>query len=135
MRYGLSYLRVGLVAAGALLAPGLAMAPAAGAVGVAKFGPAEPLSASGCNGDVCIDLQSSGSLITDWETTAYAAKATCTYADFWANGTLEAQTGSQCVSAGTELRADLKDVSFPSGTRLCNTWPGISGEPCETVES
>jgi hypothetical protein len=133
LRYRFLSLRFALLAVAALLVPGTAMAQAAGAAIKAQPGPGAPQSASGCSGHVCIYLQTSGSLVTDWETTAYAGTATCTYADFWANGVLEAQTGTQCVPAGTELRSDLKGVSFPSGTLLCNTWPGISGEPCETI--
>ena len=65
VRYRVSFLKVSLAAAAALLVPGLALAPAAGAAGTAKLGLGEPLSASGCNGDVCIYLQTSSPLITD----------------------------------------------------------------------
>ena len=30
-------------------------------------------------------VQGSGTEVTDWETTAYAGSATCTYANFWVN--------------------------------------------------
>ena len=65
MRYRVSFLKVSLVAAAALLVPGLAMTVPAGAAGSAKLGLGEPLSASGCDGDVCIYLQTSSPLITD----------------------------------------------------------------------
>lgn len=96
---------------------------------------ASPLSASGCNGSVCIDVQGSGSQVSDWETTAWAASPTCTYANFWVNGALARQGNQQCVSGGTELRSDWTNTSFPNGTVLCNTWAGIQGKPCETIES
>lgn len=92
---------------------------------------AAPLTASSCDGHVCIYVNGNGSV---WQTTAGLTRATCTYADFWVNDVLEVQTGTQCVPAGTELRSDWDDASFPSDTQLCNTWPGIPGEPCETID-
>lgn len=96
--------------------------------------PAVPLSASGCNDSVCIDLQGSGSEVNDWDTTAWASQAVCTEADYWANNVLENQGTTKCVAAGTELVSDWDNTSWPNGTVLCNTWPGISGKPCETIE-
>ena len=96
---------------------------------------ASPPNASGCNGSVCISIEGSGTYVDDWQTTAWAATALCTEADFWANGVLKRQSSSQCVGAGTELESDWKNTSFPNGTVLCNTWSGIPGEPCETIES
>lgn len=93
-----------------------------------------PLSASGCNDSVCIDLQGSGSKVDDWETTAWASAYVCTEADYWANDVLEQQGTTQCVQGGTELVSDWDNTSWPNGTVLCNTWPGISGRPCETIE-
>lgn len=99
-----------------------------------KLSPASPLSASGCNDSVCIDLQGSGSQVTDWHTTAFASACVCTEADYLANGVLEHQGSTQCVPAGTELVSDWDNTSWKNGTVLCNTWPGISGKPCETIE-
>ena len=97
--------------------------------------PSVPASSSTCNGSVCEYVQGSGTQVTDWETTAYAGTATCTYANFWVNYVLERQSSRQCVAAGTKLRSDWTDTSFPAGTVLCNTWSGISGEPCVTMKA
>jgi hypothetical protein len=119
-----------LVAAGVIVGPLSSVATAR----VAEISHPVPLSASGCNDSVCIDLEGSGSQVSDWETTAWAGSATCTYADYWANYVLERQGTRQCVQAGTELESNWDNTSWPNGTVLCNTWPGISGEPCETIE-
>jgi hypothetical protein len=84
---------------------------------------------------VCIDIQGSGSTVTDWQTTAWASTYIGTQADFWVNSVLQRQGNIQCAASGTELESDWKNASFPNGTVLCNTWPGIPGKPCETIES
>jgi hypothetical protein len=93
---------------------------------------AAPLIASNCNGHVCIYANSNGSV---WQTTAGLTSATCTYADFWVNHVLVLKTTTRCPASGTELEAEWTGASFPAGTLLCNTWPVISGEPCETIGS
>ena len=112
------------------LVAGLAGVPAGASAHELPDGPA---SSSTCNGSVCEYVQGSGTQVTDWETTAYAGSATCTYANFWVNYVLERQSSRQCVAAGTQLPSDWKNTSFPAGTVLCNTWSGIAGEPCVTV--
>jgi hypothetical protein len=117
-----------------LLLSSMALEAAVASAAPALQTPFRPLSASGCNESVCIDVQGSGSTVSDWETTAWAATSLCTYADFWVNYVLDRQGGEVCVGGGTELESDWKNTSFPNGTVLCNTWPGIPGEPCETIE-
>jgi hypothetical protein len=95
--------------------------------------PKAPFTASGCSGSVCIDVQGSGTQVSDWETTAYASASVCTSADFWVNGAVERQGSTRCVAGGTQLESDWTNTSFANGTVLCNTWTGISGKPCETV--
>jgi hypothetical protein len=114
-----------LLGAAVLLIGGAATAPPATA--------ATPLVSSNCVGSVCIVIQGSGLQVTDWQTTAWASSAVCTYADFWVSGVLEGQGSRQCVSAGTELESNWKNTSFPNGTVLCNTWPGINGKACATI--
>ncbi len=113
----------------------LSVAPSAtGATEVVQAAPIAPLSASGCNGNVCINLQGSGSTVNDWETTAQATTYICTQADYWADDVLEHQGSRQCVPSGTQLVSDWQSTWWPNGTVLCNTWPGIPGRPCETIE-
>jgi hypothetical protein len=119
------------VLGGTLLMPSAATAGALNA----PSGTVAPLSASGCNSSVCINVQGSGSEVSDWETTAWASTYVCTQANYWADYVLVHQGSTQCVRAGTELVSDWRNLSFPNGTVLCNTWPGIAGEPCETIES
>ena len=107
---------------------------AGAATGATRSVPAGPLTAAGCNARVCINLQGPGSTVNDWETTAWAATSVCTQAEYWANGVLMHQGSTQCVSSGTHLVSDWASTWWPSGTLLCNTWPGIPGEPCETIE-
>jgi len=95
--------------------------------------PGVPESSSTCNGSVCEYAQGPGTRVADWETTAYAGSATCNYANFWVNYVLERQSSQQCVAAGTQLRSDWKNTSFPVGTVLCNTWANIAGEPCVRI--
>ena len=113
------------------LVAGLAGVPAGASAHALPDGPA---SSSTCNGSVCEYVQGSGTQVTDWETTAYASSATCTYANFWVNYVLERQSSQQCVAAGTQLRSDWKNTSFPAGTVLCNTWANIAGQPCVTID-
>ncbi len=95
----------------------LAAAPsAAGSTRAAQAAPISPLSASGCNGNVCINVHGSGSTVNDWKTTAWATTSICTQAHYWANYVLEHEGSSQCVQAGTELVSDWTNTWWPSGT-------------------
>jgi hypothetical protein len=91
-----------------------------------------PQSASGCNDDVCIEVDGSGLYVDDWNTYAYPPESTCSYSGFWEDGEL-AFTGEEDV-CGTFLAtyADMQ-TDFDNHTQLCNTWVGISGRPCEEV--
>lgn len=93
-----------------------------------------PLTAGGCNDNVCIELEGSGTHVSDWNTTAWAGGSICTHPNFLVNGVLEAQGNTQCVK-NAWVTADWDNLTFPAGTVLCNTWANISGEPCETIES
>jgi hypothetical protein len=94
-----------------------------------------PLSASTCSSSVCIYVTGTGLVVANWSTTAVLAKSTCSTADFLVNGSVRA-TAEACGSANEKLDADwAAPGTFPNGTILCNTWSGISGEPCATVHS
>lgn len=94
-----------------------------------------PLTASGCNQQVCIYVTGSGTRVTWWSTTAVLPSSECSVAKYWANGVLVYDGNSKCGSAGTEVSSYWPDPGyFSAGTQLCNTWTGVPGKPCETVE-
>lgn len=94
-----------------------------------------PLTASGCNQNVCIYVVGSGTQVTKWETTADLPTAMCTVAKYWANGVLVYEGTIKCGSAGGSVMSYWsRPGHFAAGTELCNTWTGIPGKPCETIE-
>jgi len=96
---------------------------------------ARPLSASTCSYSVCIYVTGTGLNVSNWSTSGYISKSMCSTAKFLVNGA-EWASSHVCGSADTELEADWVDPgNFANGTQLCNTWTGISGEPCATVHS
>lgn len=114
----------------------VAMAPEAGAAPRSAVGdPAVPFSASGCNQNVCIHIQGSGTYVADWWTTATLPRATCTEALFWANGELVHAGATHCGSAGSSYSSDWPGPQyFPAGTEVCQTWVNVPGRPCERIE-
>lgn len=94
-----------------------------------------PDGANGCNQAVCISLSGSGTDVTDWLTNGNASKAMCTYAEFWENGSVIATSNEQCGPANDLYTANWSNPgNFPVGASLCNTWSGLPGKPCETIE-
>ncbi len=94
-----------------------------------------PQTASGCNQYVCIYVEGSGTQVTYWSTTAALPASICTVAKYWANGVLVYEGNTKCGSGGAEVSSYWPDPgSFAAGTQLCNTWIGVLGKPCETVE-
>ncbi|MDA8357782.1 MAG: hypothetical protein M0Z95_16175, partial [Actinomycetota bacterium] len=59
-----------------------------------------PLTASGCNQDVCIYVEGSGTQVTYWSTTASLPASMCTVANYWANGVLVYEGNTKCGSSG-----------------------------------
>jgi hypothetical protein len=117
-----------LVASSLVLA--LALAPAASAAPSAS-----PQTASGCNQSVCIYVEGSGTQVTYWSTTAALPASMCTVAKYWASGALVYEGNTKCGSSGAEVSSYWSDPGyFAVGTQLCNTWTGIPGKPCETIE-
>jgi hypothetical protein len=95
-----------------------------------------PLSADTCSDSICIYVVGSGLNVSSWTTTAVISSSMCSYAKYLENGVLIAESGEVCGSAGDQLSSEWNDPgNFPNGTRLCNEWPGIAGEPCITVHS
>ncbi len=117
-----------LVASSLVLA--LASAPAASAAPSIS-----PQTASGCNQSVCIYVEGSGTQVTYWSTTAALPASMCTVAKYWAVGVLVYEGNTKCGSPGAQVSSYWPSPGhFAAGTQLCNTWTGISGRPCETVE-
>jgi hypothetical protein len=95
-----------------------------------------PLSADTCSDSICIYVVGSGLNVSSWETTAVISSSMCSYAKYLENGAVIATSGEVCGSANDQLVSEWNDPgNFPNGTRLCNEWSGIAGEPCITVHS
>jgi hypothetical protein len=95
-----------------------------------------PLSADTCSDSVCIYVVGSGLNVSSWTTTVVLPSSMCSYAKFLENGVVIAESPEGCASAGDQLSTEWVDPgNFPNGTRLCNEWSGIAGEPCITVHS
>jgi hypothetical protein len=110
----------------------LAVAPASAASAVPSI---SPQTASGCNQYVCIYVEGSGTQVTYWRTTAALPHFMCTVANYWANGVLVYEGNTKCGSSGAQVSSYWPSPGhFAAGTQLCNTWTGISGKPCETIE-
>lgn len=89
--------------------------------------------ASGCNVAVCIFLKGSGTTVDSWTTDGYASGYHCNYAHFWRNGSV---TRSVYVcGTGTNTTTWNSPGTFSDGDELCNTWSGISGKPCKTIQA
>ena len=92
---------------------------------------AAPSAETACAANTCQVVESSGDTVTDWYTETTASSSVCTYARYYANGTLVAETGTKCLSSGQEATANWSGPgAFSSGTNLCSSWYGIVGEPC-----
>lgn len=90
-----------------------------------------PATAGGCNQAICIYVVCTK--VTKWTTEAVLQKPTCTFAMYWANGTLVRQGTVKCGSKGADVTSAWSNPGhFPAGTEVCNTWTGIPGGPCET---
>jgi hypothetical protein len=44
--------------------------------------------------------------VTNWATSTTAPNSVCTYAEFFENGTIIAESGTTCLSAGQQGNAD-----------------------------
>jgi hypothetical protein len=94
-----------------------------------------PQTASGCNQDVCIYVEGSGNQVTYWSTTTALPASMCSVAKYWANGVLVYEGNTKCGSSGAQVFSYWSNPGyFATGTVLCNTWTGIPGKPCETIE-
>ena len=104
-----------------------------GAVAVSTTSPS-PLDLVACAGNTCQVLTVSGTTVTNWLTSTTAPNSVCTYAEYIENGTIIAESGTTCLSAGQQGNADWSDPGkFPAGAQLCTAWTGIAGKPCNTI--
>jgi hypothetical protein len=95
-----------------------------------------PPSASTCSGNVCEYVTGSGLNVSNWSTTAFISRSMCSTPHFLVNGSIRKTGVLTCGPANTDLGSDWSNPgNFPNGTVICNTWSGISGEPCVTVHS
>ena len=107
----------------------------AAAAGSPTATPVSRLTASGCNQRVCIYVTGSGTRVTWWSTTAVLPSPMCTFAQYWADGALIYEGNTKCGSEGTEVSSYWSNPGyFAAGTEVCNTWAGVPGRPCETIE-
>lgn len=96
--------------------------------------PIEPAALTNCAGNTCQVIDNSGSNVSDWYSATTASSAVCTYARYYEDGTLIAESATTCLSAGQGASANWsKPGMFPSGANLCSSWYGIAGEPCTRV--
>lgn len=94
----------------------------------------QPMSASGCNGAVCITLTGTGLSLKSWTTKLTAPAASQTWAEFWKNGILVAQSGSVWANAGDIKKSTYAgSLLFSDNDTVCNAWGGFNGRPCETL--
>lgn len=97
-------------------------------------GSVSPASASGCSQAVCIFITGSGLTVTNWTTSARLSTSMCTSATYLVNGSAQTTSPFICGNAGALLYATWTDPgAFANHAILCNTWGGVSGQPCETV--
>ena len=95
-----------------------------------------PNSASGCNGNVCIQLYGSGLTVDNWNSQANLPVTMCSYAVYWARGAIFKTSGQTCGTGGSQLLAFSGNATtWPNQTQLCSSWVNIAGKPCETVHS
>lgn len=99
-------------------------------------GAMQPDSASGCDLNVCINIDGDSTLVTNWTTTAYGntrcANAYFAYhAAYNVGPTVCPDGGSQ----GVYYDSTGPTGYFPDGDQLCNYGQnGPSGEPCEYIQ-
>jgi hypothetical protein len=135
MRSAVATVALVMFAAAAVLGTaGLASSGATNrAVGLSTTLPS-PLPVTACAGNTCQAMSISGTTVTNWATSTTAPKDVCTYAEYFDNGTIIAESSETCLSTGQQANALWSDPgSFPARAKLCTAWTGIPGKPCNTV--
>src|SRR5208283_620992 len=123
-----------LATAGVLGTAGLASAGLTSGHVAFTITSSSPMALTACNGNTCQVITNSGTTVTNWATSTTAPNSVCTYAEFFENGTIIAESGTTCLSAGQQGNADWSDPGkFPAGAQLCTAWTGVAGKPCNTI--
>lgn len=97
-----------------------------------------PISFSGCNGNVCEQVNGTGLTVNSWYTKATIPAGVCAKGYFYVNGLYWSDTGISACGPGT---TDWKPAggmphTFANNTQLCVLWsPNVPGEQCATVHS
>ncbi len=89
-------------------------------------------SAHGCNKRVCIYVWGKKLKVREWDSTAANGGYRCTYVAYWAAGKIIG-TSRQVCGKSSFYSVWAINRSFKNKTKLCNTWVGLAGRPCETV--
>lgn len=93
-----------------------------------------PDSHYGCNGNVCIDVEGTGTVVSSWGTSAVLSNQ-CTYGVWLRDNSVKYTGPTYCGSGNTGLvERPGAPFYFNVGDQLCNEWPGVSGKPCATIE-
>jgi hypothetical protein len=96
----------------------------------------QPADAYGCNQSVCITVTGQGRFVQAWDTKAYFANYTETFAIYWLNGKVETTSRSFYAVPGDWAYVDFApEEYYPNNSQVCNTWFAHSGKPCETIQS
>lgn len=96
-----------------------------------------PLTGSGCNQNVCLEVTGNGLNVTEWDTQGYynGSIQLCTVGYFYVNDREIRSTPLICGGAGTFFANWAPNRNYPNQTKLCNQWKKIAGEPCLVVHT
>lgn len=90
------------------------------------------------DGDVYMHVEGTGLYVDYVYTRAAPSYYVCTKARFYADGVLQAESGTVCIdgSAGEWAYTTWNAKrSFADGTQLCVSWADVNGYPCATIHS
>lgn len=95
-----------------------------------------PMSAFGCNQDVCIEVNGSSTYVASWNTYAFG-NVGCTHANYLINNSLWTTSAEICPETGDDgeyVSLFNYEGYLYANDHVCNTWVKIAGKPCETIE-
>jgi hypothetical protein len=92
-------------------------------------------SATGCNQEVCININGSGLHINYWQDVVFMNNGGCTSGLYYAYGRYVFSTPRLCRSGSWVYVGQVDNLNFPSNGEACNAATGAPGFPCEYVHS